>query len=139
VALRPRLLPGVPLSRDGSYDLLVGTAAVKQVLAMVRYRTESGQRSFGWKSSPRPSSYIGPVLHLEPDGRRCVGILTPLGDDPLEVQPRRAEEVPAAAFHREHAREHGARRGDEPRRSKQEVTPEGSRVGNGRSSVACYS
>jgi hypothetical protein len=32
VALRPRLSPGVPLSRDGATDLWCGTGAVKHLL-----------------------------------------------------------------------------------------------------------
>jgi hypothetical protein len=58
---------------------------------------------------------VRPILDLVPDRTRRVGVGLPFPDNTLEVEALRCgEEVSAAAFDREHAREDRARCGDEP-------------------------
>src|SRR5215210_4946211 len=61
VALRPRLSPGVPLSRDGTQELRVGTKDVNTAIGArnyERYRTNS--RSAPTPRVLTPYSWLGP-------------------------------------------------------------------------------
>jgi hypothetical protein len=59
VALRPRLSPGVPLSRDGAADLGDGTEAVKHISeARQLCLAMTGKNHFFWNNSQRPSPWV---------------------------------------------------------------------------------